>query len=381
DDRTPAFDNSEWEVTEDCAYLGTIVEPNSDTKMMVCTKTLDSGVMILLSQAVEPINQSIRQANILLIACALVSLGISAVFVFKLSKRFTKPIREIQNTVGSLAVLDFSQKCAVKTGDELQTLGENVNALGDELETALDILRQQNEQLERDIIAQRQFISNASHELRTPLSLIKGYADEMNVGYLSDAAQKDLYIEIIAEEASKMNRLLKEMLELSRMESGRIALQSERLSVGERIQTFLEKYDGYIVENGLHISLDFEDGAVGIFDAMYFEQLLANYISNAARYGDTNKQVRISTKTAGESIRVSVFNTGVQIGEDILENIWDRFYKADDARTPGSDSYGLGLSIVKAIQTVAGQGFGVENVPGGVVFWFDVKKDTGEQGN
>ena len=369
----------DWEQVTDGVYVGTVIEPKSDIEMLVCTTELDSGVSLYLTQAIEPINQSIQQANILLIACAVVSLGISAIFVFKISKRFTNPIRQIQNTVGEIAMLNFGQKCDIRTGDELESLGNDVNRLAVKLESALDTLRVQNEQLEKDIIAQRQFISNASHELRTPLSLIKGYADEMNAGYVAESKQKDLYIEIISEEAAKMNRLLKEMLELSRMESGRITLQYEKLSVNERIQMFLEKYDGYIVENKLNVSLNFKDDETGYFDAMCFEQVLANYISNAARYGDQKKQVEISTENMGESIRISVFNTGKPIPEEILSSLWDGFYKADNARTRVKDSYGLGLSVVKAIQVVAGQEFGVKNVPDGVVFWFDVQRFTEDE--
>ncbi len=355
-------------------YIGTVREPKSDMEMMVCTKKLDSGITIIVTQAVEPINKSVQQANILLLACAVLTLAVSLFIVFKVSKSFTRPIRQIQNAVGELAALNFSGRCDVKTGDELQSLGDDVNSLGDKLKKALDTLKEQNEQLEKDIIAQRQFISNASHELRTPLSLIKGYADEINAGFVRNDQQKDLYIEIIAEEAAKMSRLLKEMLDLTRMESGHTEIISERLSVKETILSFLDKYDGFIVQNGLHISLEAADNHIGFFDAMRFEQILANYISNAARYGDSRKKIRIWTRAEEETIRISVFNTGAHLSEELMDSIWSSFYKADDARTRVQDSYGLGLSVVKAIQTVLKQRCGVKNVEDGVEFWFEVKR-------
>jgi len=367
-------EHGDWEDVGNDIYMATIKEPRTDIEMLVCTKDLGNGIKIGLTQAIEPINQSVRQANILLIGCTLLSIVIAVVLVFKISKRFTRPIRQIQNTVGELAVLNFGNQCDVRTGDELQSLGEDVNRLGGELEQALTTLREQNIQLEKDIVAQRQFISNASHELRTPLSLIKGYADEMNTGYAKEAKQRDYYIEIIAEEASKMNRLLREMLELSRMESGRIELIYEDLHVNERIHNFLEKYDGFVAENELNITLELEDNPVGHFDAMRFEQVLANYISNAARYGDEKKIVVISTQVLKDVIRVSVFNSGNPISEGHQTSIWDGFFKADEARTRVKDSYGLGLSVVKAIQNVAGHKYGVENVNGGVRFWFDIQR-------
>ena len=364
---------TDWEQVDDNTSIGIVTEPKTEIDMLVCMRETDSGVTIILTQAIEPINQSIRQANILLIACAAIALGLSTVVVFKLSRRFTEPIRRIKGKVAEIAALEFGEPCHIRTGDELQSLGNDVNRLGDKLKSALDTLRLQNEQLEKDIIAQRQFISNASHELRTPLSLIKGYADEMTAGYAKDT-QKDMYISIIAEEASKMSRLLKEMLELSRMESGHIMMQSEILSVPERVQIFLEKYDGYISENGLDISSESAGDIQGCFDPVYFEQLLANYISNVARYGDERKQIVITTEDRGDSVRISVFNTGKPIGEENLPHIWDGFYKADVARTRIGDSYGLGLSIVKAIQMAAGQAYGVRNVSDGVEFYFDVRR-------
>lgn len=380
-DRQPPFfrwhqEQDGWESLDDNTYMATIKEPRTDIEMLVCTKELEGGIRIALTQAIEPINQSVRQANILLLACALLSVAVSVIFVFRMSRRFTRPIRQIQNTVGELAALNFGNRCDVRTGDELQNLGEDVNRLGAELESALNTLREQNIQLEKDIVAQRQFISNASHELRTPLALIKGYADEMNAGFATEARQKEYYVEIIAEEAAKMNRLLKEMLELSRMESGRIELLYETLRINERIRNFLEKYDGFISENGLHITLELDGDPLGHIDAMRFEQVLANYISNAARYGDEKKTVRISTKVHEDTIRVSVFNSGQPIPDDHLVSIWDGFFKADEARTRVNDSYGLGLSVVKAIQNVSGQQCGVNNVTGGVVFWFDVRRST-----
>jgi two-component system sensor histidine kinase VanS len=357
------------EQTVNGAYFGTLPGA-SGIKMMAATKELTNGTQVLLTQPVEPIDQSIRQADILLAGCALLAAGISAIFVFRISKRFTKPIMQIQDTVGAIAALDFGSRCDIRTGDELQSLGEDVNRLSDKLKEALVALRLQNEQLEKDIAVQRQFISNASHELRTPLALIKGYADEINGGF----AGHEQYIGIITEEAAKMNRLLKEMLELTRMESGMARFENERLSVNESVRTFLEKYDGFISENGLDVSLNLVDDAQGYFDAVRFEQVLANYISNAARYGDDKKRVEIKTETGEQSIRVTVFNTGGGIPAGMMEHIWDGFYKTDTARTRAEDSYGLGLSIVKAIQTAAGQGYGAENVPRGVRFWFEVAR-------
>lgn len=359
----------------DGTRVGILPSANGLGEMMVCTKPAGGGIDIYLTQAIEPLNASVRQANVLLLGCTVLSLVVLLFVVFKISKGFTKPIREIQHTVGQITELNFENRCIVTTGDELQSLGEDVNALADQLKTALDELMEKNEQLLRDIETQKKFIANASHELRTPLSLIKGYSDEMSSGFADNIKKNKAYSMIIADEASKMNRLLSEMLELSRMQSGQAKLQNEVLSVSEQIRFFVDKYDGFIKDHGLNLSLDLDENAFGFFDALRFEQVLANYISNAARYGDAKKQVRIEARALEDSIRITVFNAGRHIADEQLESIWDGFYKADDARTRVEGSYGLGLSIVKAIQTAVGCGYGTKNVKGGVEFWFDVRKN------
>lgn len=365
----------------DGTSIGLIKSVNGAGDMMLCTKQTKSGTIVYLTQPIEPLNDSVRQANILLLGCTVLSLVVLLFVVFKISKGFTKPIREIQRTVGQITELNFDNRCIVATGDELQSLGEDVNVLADQLKTALDELMKKNEQLIRDIEAQKKFIANASHELRTPLSLIKGYSDEMSSGFADNIKKNKAYSMIIADEASKMNRLLSEMLELSKMQSGQAKLENEVLSVSEQIRFFVDKYDGFIKDNGLDVSLKLDETAIGYFDALRFEQVLANYISNAARYGDAEKQVKIEARTLEYSIRITVFNTGHHISNERLESIWDGFYKTDDARTRVEGSYGLGLSIVKAIQTAAGYGYGTKNVQDGVEFWFDVRKYNDDENN
>lgn len=364
----------QWNLSEGGILTDILEDPRSGDQYMVSVSEPESGTVLYLTQAIEPINQSVNQSNILLIACTALFLAASVALAFRISKRFTQPIKLIRGRVGEITRLNFGGQCAVRTGDELQELSQDINRLSDTLESALRTLRQQNVQLEKDMVSQRKFISNASHELRTPLALIKGYSDEINAGFITDPAQQQFYMRIIGEESAKMNRLLKEILDLFRLESGRMELRRERLPVPERITAFVEKYHGFITDNGLNVTLELEPGGEGVFDAMRFEQILANYISNAAKYGDAGKRVVISSRTLERAVRVRVFNSGRPICEDVLPHIWDGFYKADDARTRVEGSYGLGLSIVKAIQTVAGQEFGVENADGGVIFWFDVER-------
>ena len=376
DDTHISDGDTKFKQLSDGTYIGVSMLEDRKTELMVCYREIDNGIVIFITQPIEQVNESVSQANILLLACTVLSLIILLFVVLRMSKRFTRPIREIQGTVSEIANLNFDKRCEIKTGDELQSLGENVNILAGELQGALAELEKKNEQLKKDIEAQKKFIANASHELRTPLSLITGYSEEMSSGHVSTIKQSAEYSKIIADEAAKMNRLLTEMLELSRMQSGQAKLRKEVLDVEQQVRLFLEKYDGYIEKNGLDVSLDFSEDAIGKLDPVRFEQVLANYISNAARYGDSHKKVRLSVKPDGDHIRITVFNTGKHIDPAKLESLWDGFFKLDDSRSRVPDSYGLGLSVVKAIQQAAGMGYGARNVKDGVEFWFDVERSS-----
>lgn len=363
----------EWKDKGGDISIGYSFDDRNNNEFLICMAFSDNGYKITLNHAVASVDAGIAQSMLLLIICTGIVLILSIIFAFRFSRGFTKPIKEIQGQVRKISNQDFDSNIDIRTGDELENLGNDVNILSEKLKTALDELQMRNVQLEKDIIAQRSFISNASHELRTPLSLIKGYADELNMDFIKDPEQQKLYHEIISEESTKMKRLLKEMLDLSRLESGRMELNKDEIAVGETINGFLEKYSGFIKEKNLNIEIKLSGNHKCIHDVMRFEQILANYISNAAKYSDNRKKIILSTDVVDDMLRITVFNYGSSISEEAIEHIWDGFYKADNARTRSDDSYGLGLSIVKAIQIIAGYDYGVKNHSDGVSFWFDVK--------
>lgn len=365
----------DWQDLEDGVRLGTFTDPARDSNLYVMTLTLDHGLEIYLTQGLEPILDSVNQANVLLMVVTAVFLLVAVIAAFKMSQNFTRPIRSMQLHVGRLSRLEFEENLHVKTGDELQELSSDINQLSDELQRALAKLQEQNKQLERDIKSQRKFISNASHELRTPLALIKGYADEIVQGFVKDRNQEHLYVGYIAEESAKMKRLLNEILELSRFESGRMELHPTEANIRGCIEGFIDKYAGFIEDHQLEVEMDLEDG-VGYFDTVRFEQVLANFISNAGKYSNTDKKVIISSRKTEDACRITVKNSGNPIPQEVMDYIWDGFYKADEARTGNDGSYGLGLSIVKAIQEMTGQAYGCYNEDGYVAFWFEVEGCT-----
>lgn len=364
----------DWRLVEDQIFFGTLNADKDRGQLFVSKMELDNGMTIYLTQGIEPILNSVKQANILLMSVTGIFLIIAAIIAFKMSRNFTKPIRTMQQHVDRLSRLDFDDVLKIETGDELENLSLDINQLSNRLQEALSTLKAQNEQLEKDIRSQRKFISNASHELRTPLSLIKGYADEIVQGYVKDMAQQQVYVGYIAEESTKMKRLLNEILELSRLESGRMTFNMATWDVKQSILSFVDKYSGFIEDQELNLTLDLVP-MVATYDMVRFEQILANYLSNSGKYCDHHKAVHIRNQDMGETVRIYVTNTGGPILQEVMDYLWDGFYKADEARTTREGSYGLGLSVVKAIQEATHQAYGCFNDAGLVTFWFDVAKE------
>lgn len=362
-----------WMLYENDVEIGTFNTDRDHNGMFVARKIMDNGITIYLTQGIEPILNSVRQANILLLIVTAMFMFVAIIVVLVISKKFTKPITMMQNHVGKLSELEFDERLTITTGDELENLSEDINKLARKLEEALFTLNEQNKQLQRDVVSQRKFISNASHELRTPLSLIKGYAEEIVQGYIKNREQEHTYVGYIVEESRKMKRLLNETLELSRLESGRMSLQCKTEDVKLAIESFVDKYSGFIEDHNLKLELSLEYG-IGYFDPIRFEQVMANYIGNAGKYCDFKKIVKIKLEEKQNSYRIIVSNSGQAISKDIIDFIWDGFYKADEVRTTKEGSYGLGLSIVKAIQNLTNQPYGYYSEDGFVSFWFEVSK-------
>ena len=374
--REPLFPGDKvtsWREIASNIFMGTLDNPKDEARLFVVKTQLENGMVIYLTQGIAPVINSVNQANLLLITVTVVFLGIATLIALKMARNFTKPIKIIKQHVDQLSQLDFTNVLDIQTQDELQDLSMDINQLSEKLQQALTTLQQQNHQLEMDIKSQRKFISNASHELRTPLALIQGYAQEIAQGYVKDVGQQQVYVGYIAEESVKMKRLLNDILELSRLESGRMVFNAETLDVKQSIEAFIDKYTGFIEDHDLRMSIDLVAG-LGLYDYVRFEQILANYLSNCGKYCDSRKMVRIRNQVNDKTIRIYVSNSGEPISQEVIDFIWDGFYKADEARTTKEGSYGLGLSIVKAIQDATGQAFGCFNEDGFVTFWFDVPK-------
>ena len=344
---------------------------------------LDNGYSLYMRIPIAPIEESVRISNNTLIVIGIATVIISAFVASLISKRFTSPILQLNDITKKMAKLDFEQKYRINdSDDEINELGKNINTMSDKLESTIKQLRETNSELEKDIEEKskidemrKQFISDVSHELKTPIALIQGYAEGLIENVNNDDESRKFYAEVILDESNKMDVLVKQLLELMKLEYGKREFNDEEFDVVELINEVIRKCNVMLEENQIQVVFDEKKPIYAYADDFYVEQVVTNYFTNAIKHAkevNGKKQIKITIQNVKNKIRVSVFNTGDKIPEEDLTRVWGRFYKIDDSRNRENSGSGIGLSIVKAIMDSMNQKFGVINHDDGVEFWFEL---------
>jgi signal transduction histidine kinase len=278
--------------------------------------------------------------------------------------------------------LNFEAKYVPKSPyrNEIDVLGENMNELSETLESTIKELKNANIALKQDIARKeeidemrKEFLSNVSHELKTPIALIQGYAEGLKEGINDDEESRNFYCEVIMDEASKMNMMVKKLMTLNQLESGRDNANMERFDITELIRNYVRSADMLARQKEAIVKFDDYPPIFVWGDEFRIEEVLQNYYSNALNHIDGERIVEIKLTMLENTVRVSVFNTGQPIPEDSIGHIWEKFYKVDKARTREYGGSGVGLSIVKAIMDGMGQKYGVINYDNGVEFYFELE--------
>ena len=212
-------------------------EKNSDMSSLTLYGRMhfeNDFIYIIISTSIPAIQDSADIANDFFILTGFLTLFIGGFVIFMLTKKFIKPILQLNQITKEMAVLNFSQKIKSTSSDELGQLGFSINSLSIQLEKSINELKEANKKLQSDIkkkdeidIMRKEFISNVSHELKTPISLIMGYAEGLKVNV--NDSEKDYYCDVISDEALKMNKLVLRLLDLSQIEAGVTIMENQEL--------------------------------------------------------------------------------------------------------------------------------------------------------
>ena len=211
-----------------------------------------------------------------------------------------------------------------------------------------------------------EYVANVSHELRTPIASIRGLADALNDGLVKKDEDKARYYGYILRESMRLSRLIDDLLELSRLQSGTIAFKKQFISINELIEDVADRYVSAAREKGLNVEIDIGEPYKAYTNPDRAEQVLVALTDNAIKYGYSGT-LRFSAEKKGDSLYISVSNPGSIADEDI-DHVFERFYKADKAHA--GQGTGLGLSIVNEVLELLGERIWVKSENETVTFTF-----------
>lgn len=388
---------NDLETLQAVQYFAEIIRDGTTSPQQLSHFLLDSGENIKNSIFVQPIMedgkikeyafavaslQPVNEAMLVLkdyyVYALIIVFLVIILLSFYYSKIIVKPLIKMNRVTKKMANFDFSEKLPVTADDEIGGLSGSINTLSVNLKDRIDRLNVANTKLQQDIERERQlektrkeFISGVSHELKTPLSVIRSFAEGIKDGVSKDTTY---YTDVILEETENMNRLIVEMLELAKLESGTYKLDMTTFSIGELIQQVYTKLLFSMEEKHLQVSIDVDSSIFVKANRSRIEQVVVNLLSNAIRYTPDGEKIQVSVIAMEDTVKVEIENTGNPIPEDSLEKIWDRFYRLDASRSRHTGGTGLGLSIVKNILDLHHAEYGVYNTTNSVVFYFNLQK-------
>lgn len=309
--------------------------------------------LVTVESEITPLSATVETLLAQLICLTLVLVPLGIFLAVYIPRRLTRPLTEMNEAAKLLGRGDYSVRFAGRGAREVSELAGTLNFAAAELSKA-DSLR-------------RELLANVSHDLRTPLTMIKGYGEVMRDLPGENTPEN---VQIIIDEAGRLNDLVNDLLDLSRLEAGVIRLEKERFNLTESIRAILTRYDKLA---DYRFPFAAAEDVYVVADKLKISQVVYNLVNNAVNYAGEDKTVSLRQEAAGERVRISVSDTGEGIPADKLQDIWDRYYKVDREHRRTQVGTGLGLSIVKNVLDLHGGAYGVVSELGmGSTFWFEL---------
>ncbi len=278
----------------------------------------------LFEQFRDGVNEALWWAGALAVAAAVIS-------SWAFSRRIVRPIRQMQQASQRIAEGRFSERVPVSGDDEIADLARSFNRMAEELA-----------QVEE---RRRRLIGDVAQELRTPLTAIKGYMEALIDGVLP--AEEETFT-LVHQEAGRLNRLVDDLQELSRIEAGAISLEPRPIRLGDVLETVHKRLQPQFEDKNLQLDIQPADDLHLLADPDRLTQILTNLLTNALRYTPTGGRVWVTARRTGAMVEICVADTGIGISAEALPHIFERFYRADPARSrQNGEGSGIGLTVVR----------------------------------
>lgn len=315
---------------------------------------------IVLSTPINEIHKTRSSVYRFFVVSTMISIIISIMLVYVFSRKITNPLKDIRDAVRDISDGEFEKRLTPKSKDEIGELAASFNQMASALENL--------EQMRRG------FIANVSHELRTPMTSIGGFVEGILDGTIPEDRQKE-YLEIVRNEITRLSKLVSDLLDLARMESGQSPVKFSVFDINELIRRTIIRMENIITEKNLEVAVNFESEALVYADPDSIERVLINLAHNGVKFTPRGGIIGFGTRITDEKVIIYVEDTGSGIPEGEIDRIWDRFYKADASRSQSIPGTGLGLSIVKNILNEHKEKIWIESEEGkGTTFYFTLKR-------
>lgn len=308
------------------------------------------GVLYLRANLTSVVNTT-DEAKVIFLKSMALALFISMIVSFFIAGSITEPINDLNEKVVRMAEGDFSQEIEVRSDDEIGRLAEMFNFLRQELDNKITMLIQNIDERKKMEEMQKDFVANVSHELRTPITTIKSYTETLLDGGVDDPETQRNFLMVIDEEAERMTHLVKDLLQLSRLDSNREKLNKQELDYNELLARCAQKVilTAQAKQQTVVCDVDINTPMYVFVDKDRMQQVILNVLTNAIKYTPEGGRIRISSCIEGNLAKASIEDNGIGISEDEIDRIFERFYRVDKARSRSMGGTGLGLSIAKNI--------------------------------
>lgn len=327
---------------------------------------------ILMIEPLSGFEKFLGNIYLYIIIVGVVAILFSLLIVRSLSKVIIKPVLDMKDSAAAMASGDYSQVVDVKGSDEIAELGNALNSLGRDLGAYIA-------KMERTERIRRDFVANVSHELRTPITIIRGYNEAISEGMVTDPGILSHYRELINEETVRLERMVRELLDISRLESSDPLTSSnvEELPLALIIQNVVEKLAVKSAELKVKFELNLDETIKILGDGDQIVQLVIILCDNALKYSPENGTVFAGAcRDSDGGVTFTVTDQGKGIPEEEIPFIWERFYKVEKSHNRSTPGTGLGLAIAKEIIRVHGASAEVKSRCGsGTTFAIKFPKD------
>lgn len=353
-------------VTNNSSDFGVDGDQGDNFDTIVYTKIVnaaDYSSIIMVSGNITPLNATTETLASQMRYIALFMIVAVAILTLLMYRHIAKPIIGITSNAKQLPQGKYTIDPKTNRYKEAADLNNTL------VQAANDIQKADK--------AKRDLISNVSHDLRTPLTMIGGYG-EMMIDLPEEKTDEN--IQVIVDETKRLNALVNDLLDMSRLQDGRIVLHKEVFDISALLKTQLQKYDVYRMQEGYTIESELLDTIYVNADKIRIEQVINNFLNNAVNYGGEAKHIIVREIKKENVVRIEVQDFGEGIDPEDLDNIWDRYYKVDKEHVRVANGSGIGLNIVKQLLELHGVPYGVKSSKGkGSTFYFEMPIEKGNQ--